>query len=122
MNEIFNHDRIAMDEMIDRFGIERFMQEVKDICKEKASDKRRTSEERELLHYTGEPTTLRIENVDRAVGELFNFHGGAAIITALIKHIETLSEDWDDADMKRQAKRMADALQLKTVRDAWGIE
>lgn len=121
MDEIFNHERIEIDEKIERFGIERLMTEIRSICEEKAGDMRRTYEEREALKNVGNPQGINVRDVDQLVGKAFDYHGGKAVLEALIRKVEAIGEDFSDRDMKAQCKKQVDALRLKTVRDAWGI-
>lgn len=119
--EIMNHDRIQLDELIERHGPQRIIEELKSIFVEKQNDKRREFDEREYLATAFASKGIDFANVDQAVGALFDYHGGAAILEALIRKVEKVGDAWEDADMKKQCSKQVEALRLKSVQKAWGL-
>lgn len=123
-SEIFNPDRIEIDEMLDKFGPKAFMATVQSICAEKAKETSRPYDERLAFEDVTRLTFkvgVDIADVDDVVNATFDYHGGGAILKSLIKRMELIGETSNSQDLKKQCKRAVEALQLKTVRDSWGL-
>ena len=117
--EILNHDRIAIDEMIDRFGPEQFIDEIKSIFAEKVNNPKTQLLDREFMNTCFKGAAL---HPPEAIREIFNEQGASGLIESINVMLLELKEEWTDKDMQAQLDKMIKAFTLNSFRKAWGLK
>ena len=114
---ILNTDRIVLDNFVEKFGPDGVLETLRSLFLEKAKENRRTFEERQHLETVLSSQSLPMKDQMR---HLFDEYGKERMITTLVSITVDLENESSTHAQKRGALRMRAALEMATMKKAWG--